>query len=211
MINVLIVDDHDLARAGVKYALSGIKGIKVVAEANSGEEGIRIARELNPEVIIMDIKMPGISGLDASKKILQNNSDAKIIIITGCTDNVYPIRLLEAGAFGYLSKESALSSIAQAVRSVHLGQRYIGPEVAQRLVFEKMGKTGATPFDNLSNRELQITLFISKGKKACDISKKLNLSPKTINSYRYRIFKKLGVSSDVELTKLVLRHGLIDL
>lgn len=211
MINVLIVDDHDLARAGVRYALSDIKGIKVIAEADSGEEGIKLARELKPDVIVMDIKMPGISGLDASKKILQNNSEAKIIIITGCTDSVYPIRLLEAGAFGYLSKESALSSIVQAVRSSHLGQRYISPEVAQRLVFEKMGGVGGTPFDILSNRELQITLFIAKGKKAADISKKLSLSPKTVNSYRYRIFKKLEVRSDVELTKLVLRNGLIDL
>lgn len=211
MIDVLIVDDHELARAGIKYALSGIKGIKVIAEANSGEEGVKLARDLKPDVIIMDIKMPGISGLDASKKILQNNSEIKIIILTGCVNSIYPIRLLEIGAFGYLSKESALSSIAQAVRSSYLGQRYISPEIAQRLVFEKMGGIGGTPFDILSNRELQITLFIAKGKKAVDISKKLSLSPKTVNSYRYRIFKKLQVKSDVDLTKLVLRHGLIDL
>jgi two-component system invasion response regulator UvrY len=211
MINVIVVDDYDLIRAGMKYAVSQTKGIRVVGETNTGEEAIRLANELRPEIIIMDVKLSGMSGLDATKKILQNHPAMKILIVTSCDDSVYPVRLLEAGVFGYLTKSSSLASFIQAIRTVHTGQRYICSEVAQRMVFEKMGSPGETPFDNLSNRELQIALLVARGKKMIYIATKLNLSTKTINSYRYRIFKKLKVNGDVELTKLVIRHKLVDL
>jgi two-component system, NarL family, invasion response regulator UvrY len=211
MINVVIVDDYDLIRAGMKYALSQTKGIKVIGETSTGEEAIRLVNELNPEVIIMDVKLSGISGLDTTRKILQSHPDMKVLIVTSCNDTIYPIRLLEAGISGYLTKSSSLSSFVQAVRSVHAGQRYICSEVAQRMVFEKMGSPEGTLFDNLSNRELQIALLIARGKRTAYVASKLSLSPKTINSYRYRIFKKLKVNGDVELTKLVIRHKLVDL
>jgi len=211
MINVVLADDHDLIRAGMKYALSQTKGIKVVGETSTVEEVIRLTNQLSPQVIIMDVKLSGISSLDTIKKILQTNPTTKILIVTSCNDTIYPARLLEAGASGYLTKSSSLPSLIQAIKNIHAGQRYICSEVAQRMVFEKINISGSTLFDNLSNRELQISLFISRGKKTPYIASKLNLSPKTINSYRYRIFKKLKVSGDVELTKLIIRHKLIDL
>jgi two-component system, NarL family, invasion response regulator UvrY len=205
----MLVDEHDLMRAGIKYALSGAKGIKVVKETNNGEDAVKLARELNPEIIIMDIQLSGISGLDATKRILQYNPKTKVIIITAFNDTVYPIRLLEAGVSGYLTKRSSLPTIVQAIKNVHAGQRYICPEIAQRMVFEKMGGAGGTPFDNLSNRELQIALLVAKGKRPSNIATKLNLSSKTIHSYRYRIFRKLKITGDVDLAKLIIQYGLL--
>jgi two-component system invasion response regulator UvrY len=210
LIKVLLVDDHELVRIGIRRLLQDVNGIKVVGEANSGEDAIRLAKDLIPEVVLMDVQMPGIGGLEATRKMLRNNSDIKVLALTICDDEPYPSRLLQAGAAGYITKGCDPEEMVRAIRIVHSGQRYISSEIAQQLALKRFTKQEESPLDSLSERELQITLMITSGQKVQDISEKLHLSPKTVNSYRYRIFEKLGIHSDVELTLLTMRLGLVE-
>lgn len=206
----MIVDDHDLVRAGIRSLLSGVSGIKVIAEACSGEDAIKIAKEKRPQVILMDVKMPGIGGLEATRRILRNDPDAKVIALTVYGGEPFPSKLLQAGAAGYLTKGSDAEEMVQAILSVQHGKRYLSPEVAQQLALKHLSDDKACPFDALSERELQVMIMIVNGQKVQEISDKLCLSPKTVNSYRYRLFEKLSVNSDVELTHLAIRHGMLD-
>lgn len=210
MIKTLIVDDHDLVRTGIRRMLDDVQGIKVVGEARSGEEAVRSARDERPDVVLMDVKMPGIGGLEATRKLVRIDPDIKVLVVTVCDDDIFPSRLLQAGAAGYLTKGASCDEMVQAIRAVHAGQRYISPSVAQQLAFKHLNDTDESPIDSLSERELQVMLMITKGLKPQEISDKLCLSPKTVNSYRYRLFEKLAVKNDVELTLLAIRHGLVD-
>ena len=210
MINVLLVDDHDLVRAGIKRILDDVSGVKVIAEARTGEEALRLGRQLKPNVVLMDVKMPGIGGFEATRKLLRIDPDIKVLIVTTCNNDIYPARLLQVGAAGYLTKGSSMNEMIQAIRAVHAGQRYISPEIASRLAFRHVADQEDSPFESLSERELQVMLMITKGTKVQDIAENLCLSPKTVNSYRYRIFEKLSVNNDVELTLLAIRHGLVE-
>lgn len=210
MINIVLVDDHKLVRTGIRRLLEDAPGIKVVGEAANGEDAIQVIRQLKPTVVLMDIKMPGISGLEATRKLLRLDPHLKIIIITAYENDIFPVRLMQAGAAGYITKSSTREEMIQAVRAVALGQRHISPEIAKQLAFSSVNRNGATPFDSLSERELQIVMMVTQGVKVQEIAEKLHLSPKTVNSYRYRIFDKLGINSDVELTHLTLRYGILD-
>lgn len=210
VIKVLVVDDHDLVRMGITRMLADITGIKVVGEAATGEEGLRMARELDPQVVLMDVKMPGIGGLEATRKLLRQSSDVKVLAVTVCDEEPFPSRLLKAGAAGYLTKGAALEEMVRAIRAVASGQRYISPEIAQRLALSALEEEKTSPFDALTEREMQVTMMIVSCQKVQEISDRLFLSPKTVNSYRYRIFEKLGIDSDVELTLLAVRHGLLN-
>ncbi|MFC3151603.1 UvrY/SirA/GacA family response regulator transcription factor [Litoribrevibacter euphylliae] len=211
MIDVLVVDDHDLVRAGITRMLEDVSGIKVVGEAASGEDAIQKCRELHPNVVLMDIKMPGIGGLEATRKLYRIDPDIRVIAVTVCGDDPFPSRLLQAGAAGYVTKGADLDEMIQAIRVVKAGQRYISPEIAQKLALKPFSaEPDESPFDMLSEREIQIAMMIVNCYKVQEISDKLCLSPKTVNSYRYRIFDKLQISSDVELTLLAVRHGMID-
>lgn len=209
MIKVLVVDDHDLVRMGITRMLTDISGIKVVGEAASGEEALRLARELQPQVVLMDVKMPGIGGLEATRKLLRQDPDVRVLAVTVCDEEPFPSRLLKAGAAGYLTKGAALDEMVKAIRAVAAGQRYISPEIAQQLALKNLEDEKGSPFELLSEREMQITMMIVNCQKVQEISDRLFLSPKTVNSYRYRIFEKLGIDSDVELTLLAVRHGLL--
>ncbi|HEX4870443.1 MAG TPA: UvrY/SirA/GacA family response regulator transcription factor [Moraxellaceae bacterium] len=209
MIKVLVVDDHDLVRMGITRMLTDISGIKVVGEAASGEDALRLARELHPQVVLMDVKMPGIGGLEATRKLLRQDPDIRVVAVTVCDEEPFPSRLLKAGAAGYLTKGAALDEMVKAIRAVASGQRYISPEIAQQLALKNLDDEKGSPFEALSEREMQITMMIVNCQKVQEISDRLFLSPKTVNSYRYRIFEKLGIDSDVELTLLAVRHGLL--
>jgi len=210
LINVLIVDDHDIVCAGVGRLLSDVKGLNVIGEARNGETAVKIAKDKNPDVVLMDVKMPGIGGLEATRKMLRNNPDIKIIALTVYGEEPFPSKFLQAGAVGYLTKGSSIDEMVLAIRTVFGGKRYIGPEIAQQLALKKITDTEGSPLDLLSERELQVMMMITAGQKVQDISDKLCLSPKTVNSYRYRLFDKLDVASDVELTHLAIRHGILD-
>lgn len=210
MIKVLLVDDHELVRIGIKRLLQDVNGIKVIGEASTGEEAIKIAKELIPDVVLMDVQMPGIGGLEATRKMIRHNPDIKILALTVFDDEPYPSRLLQAGAAGYITKGCDAEEMVRGIRTVHSGQRYISTEIAQQLALKRFTKAEESPLDILSERELQIMLMITSGQKVQEISDKLCLSPKTVNSYRYRIFEKLGINSDVELTLLAIRLGLVE-
>lgn len=210
VISILLVDDHEIVRAGVKRLLGDVKGVKVIGEAASGEEAIKLVREHRPDVVLMDVRMPGIGGLEATRKLLRVDPNLKIIALTVCEEEPFPSKLLQAGACGYITKGSDIKEMVEAIRAVYIGQRYISAEVARQLALRHVSDENGTPFDLLSERELQVTIMITSGMKVQDISDKLCLSPKTVNSYRYRIFDKLHLHSDVELTHLALKHGILD-
>jgi two-component system, NarL family, invasion response regulator UvrY len=210
LIKVLLVDDHELVRIGIKRLLQDVRNISVVGEASTGEEAVILAKKLVPDVVIMDVHMPGIGGLEATRKMIRSNPDIKILALTIYEDEPYPSRLLQAGASGYITKGCDPDEMIRAIFMIHTGQRYISPGIAQQIAIKRYSKGEQSPTDNLSERELQIMLMITQGQKVQDISKKLCLSPKTVNSYRYRIFDKLGIHSDVELTLLAMRLGMIE-
>jgi two-component system invasion response regulator UvrY len=210
VFNVLIVDDHELVRAGLRRILEDVPTFKVVAEAGSGEEALRVAREHRPDLVIMDIKMPGIGGLAATQKMLRIDPDIKVLIISVWDDDLFPARMLHAGAAGYITKSSTQNEMILALKSICAGQRYISPKIASLLALRNVDDVNKSPFDSLSERELQVMLMVISGAAVQEISEKLSLSPKTINSYRYRIFEKLNVKNDVELTLLAIKYGLLE-
>jgi two-component system invasion response regulator UvrY len=210
VINVFLVDDHELVRTGIRRILEDVRGIKVVGEAQSGETAVTFCRQHHPDVILMDMNMPGIGGLEATRKILRIRPDVRIIVLTIHCENPFPTKVMQAGAAGYLTKGAAPDEMIQAIRLVHSGQRYISPEIAQQMALSQFASADENPFKSLSERELQIMMMITKGQKVTDISEQLNLSPKTVNSYRYRLFSKLGINGDVELTHLAIRYGMLD-
>ena len=211
LIKVLVVDDHDLVRTGITRMLADIDGLQVVGQADSGEESLKKARERKPDVVLMDVKMPGIGGLEATRKMLRSHPEIKVVAVTVCEDDPFPTRLLQAGAAGYMTKGAGLAEMVQAIRLVFAGQRYISPQIAQQLAIKSFQpQVNNSPFDLLSEREIQIALMIVGCQKVQVISDKLCLSPKTVNTYRYRIFEKLSISSDVELALLAVRHGMVD-
>ncbi len=211
MIKILLVDDHDLVRLGINRLLSDVKGFEIVGEARSGEEAIEKTNSLNPDVILMDVKMPGMGGLEATRKIIEQHPKMKVLVVTVYGDEPYPSRVLQAGAIGYMTKGASVEEMIQAVNSVYSGKRYLSPEVAQQLALKHLTNEDASPFESLSERELQVLVMITSGQKVQDIADQLYLSPKTVNSYRYRLFEKLDVTSDVELTHLAIKHKLIEM
>lgn len=210
MINILLVDDHELVRTGICRIIDDVRGMKVIGEAQSGEEAVKWCRNHHPDVVLMDINMPGIGGLDAMHKILRINEDIKIIMLTMHTENPFPSKVMQAGASGYISKSAGPDEVLNAIRLVHSGQRYLAPEIAQKIALSQLSPSADDPFSVLSERELQIMMMITKGQRVVDISEQLGLSPKTINSYRYRLFDKLDVKGDVGLTHLAIRYGMLD-
>ncbi|KMJ46937.1 UvrY/SirA/GacA family response regulator transcription factor [Xenorhabdus khoisanae] len=210
MINVLLVDDHELVRIGVKGILDDARGIKVVGEAGSGEDAVRWCRSNSTDVVIMDMGMPGIGGLEAAKKIIRYSPDIRVIMLTIHTESSLPTKVMQAGVRGYLSKAATPQDMINAIRTVYAGQRYISPDIAQQMALNQLSPQKENPLDELSERELQIMTMITQGRKVNEISTLLNLSPKTVNSYRYRMFSKLNINGDVELTHIAIRCGLLD-
>lgn len=207
MIKLLLVDDHDLVRTGIRRILDDVEGFNVIAEAQSGEAAVKLCRKDPPDIVLMDMSMPGIGGLEATKQILRINEDIKVVALSVHKENPFPAKVMQMGAFGYLTKDADPQEMIIAIQKVARGQKYIAPEIAQQIALGQLDLNEDDPFKSLSERELQI--MITKGTKVPDIAVQLNISAKTVNTYRYRMFEKLNVSSDVELTHLALRHHLI--
>ncbi|MDX1537952.1 UvrY/SirA/GacA family response regulator transcription factor [Arsukibacterium sp.] len=211
MINVLLVDDHELVRTGISRILMDERGIKVIGEAGSGEEALQFCRQHEPDVVLMDMNMPGMGGMTATKRILHFCPDIKVLALSVSCEEPVPTKVMQLGAAGFISKNSAPKEMVSAIRKVYSGVRHISDEVAQKMALAKVNNHSENPFEGLSDRELQIMLMITRGQKVNDIAEQLSVSAKTVNSYRYRMFEKLAISGDVELTHLALRHGMIDI
>lgn len=211
-VNILIVDDHDLMRMGLSRILQDVEGFSVVGQAKSGEEALRMSRELTPDIILMDVKMPGIGGVEATRRLVAVNKKIKVMAVTSVEDNLYPSRLLQAGASAYITKKTPPEEVIKAIKMVMSGRSYVSHEIAQQMALK--GSTTNddedSPFEELSERELQIAMMIIRGDKPVAIAEKLNIASKTINSYRYRIFDKFDISSDVELVHLAIKHKVFD-
>ena len=209
MVKILLVDDHELVRSGIRLILEGISSFSVVAELKSGEEAIRYCCNDSPDIVLMDVNMPGIGGLEATKQIARMSENIRVICISMHTENPIPAKVMQMGAYGFITKNAEPDEMVRAVHKVVAGQKYIAPEIAQQIAIGKLDLGDSNPFDQLSDRELEITLMLVTGRRVPDIADSLNISPKTINTYRYRMFEKLEINSDVEFTHLALRYKLI--
>jgi len=208
---VLVVDDHDLVRLGICRMLADVEGITVIAQAASGEEAVDQVRELLPDIVFMDIRMPGIGGIEATHRILSHYPETRVIVVSAFNDDAHPATLLKAGAAAYIAKNAGSEEVKRAVQAVLSGGVYVSPELAQMMVLNGIKPGGDnSPLCALSQRELQIAALITSGRRARDVAETLNISPKTINTYKYRIYEKLGVSNDVEMTLAAVKYGLVD-
>jgi len=208
---VLIVDDHDLVRHGFKSLLGAQASIDVVETLNCGEDAIDWCRDHvdGVDVILMDVNMPGIGGIEATHRISKNWPSIGIIIVTVHDEGPLPKQLLNGGARGYLTKGNGVEEMLTAIKDVHAGKHYIAKDIAQQLALSVLPGE-VNPMDTLSMRELQVLMMIAQGSKTLAISEILNLSPKTISTYRQRLYEKLDVESDIEMLHLAMKHGVLD-
>jgi two-component system invasion response regulator UvrY len=209
MIRILVVDDHELVRIGLRHILADYPALKIVAEAGDGETAIRLNRQVKPDVALLDIHMPGLSGFEVTTRLRQMNPDLGIIILTIHEAAPFPGRLLAAGASAYLTKGCPATELVQAIRTVSEGGRHIGASVAQQIALDMLPGTGTSPFDGLSAREMEVMLMLVEGRKMADIAEVMHLSPKTVATYKYRIFEKLDTRSDVDMTRMAMRYGVV--
>mgnify|MGYP001283793214 CR=1 FL=1 len=191
MITVLVVDDHELVRTGICRMLEDHTDVQVIGQAESGEEAINLVRQHHPNVVLLDVNMPGIGGVETTRRLLQTAPETKVLAVSGLAEEPYPSLLLKAGAKGYITKGAPVSDIAEQLASSYLSD------------------TQQSPFDSLSEREMQVAMMVVNCISAQEIADKLFVSVKTVNTYRYRIFEKLNIDSDVKLTHLAIRYGLI--
>lgn len=209
MIRVYLIDDHELVRTGFRLVLSQQTDIAVVGEAGSGEDALAALRVSKPDVVLCDLHLPGISGLEVTERIVRGDWGMRVIVVSVQEDGPMPRRLLEAGASGYLSKGAPAAELLRAIRDVARGKRYLGSSIAQQLAFGSLATEGS-PFDMLSPREIEVAMMLVQGLRMADIGKRLNLSAKTIATHKYNLFEKLGLDSVAGLTRLALQHGLIE-
>lgn len=211
MIKVVLVDDHFLVRAGFRQMIEAEKNIQVIGEAGTGMEGIRLVRSVKPDIVLLDIKLPDISGLEVTHKILTQESPPKILIVSAITNDLFPFRILEAGAHGYITKNASQEELINAIKTVNNNQRYISAEVAHKLALSRLSANMPVNFSSLSDRETEVMLMVIRQVSVKEIAQKLHLSAKTVHSYRSRIFEKLHVKNDTALTLLAIKQGIVEI
>jgi two-component system invasion response regulator UvrY len=211
MIRLMIVDGHELVRVGLRRILSDYPAIKVVAEAINGETALRLCRKVKPHVVLLDINLPGLSGFEITSRLKQSASGPEVIILTSYVQPPFPKLLLEAGAAGYLTRGCPAQELVQAVKTVASGGRHIGAEIAQKIALDMMPGADCSPFDGLSIREMEVMLSLAEGKNLTEIARMMSLSPKTVATYKYRIYDKLNTRNDVDMTRMALRYGVVAL
>lgn len=210
MIRVLLVDDHAVVRTGFRLLLQVRPDIAVVGEADSGEAACQRYLELSPDVVVMDIAMPGMGGIEALRRIRAHDPQARVLALSAHDDPMYARRALREGALGFLSKRSAPEALLEAVSGVGSGQRYIDSRVAQSLALEDIGGTESSPIKRLSEREFDVFIRLARGASVQRIADDLRLSASTVGTHLYNVKQKLGVSNQSELTLLAIRYGLIE-
>ena len=208
-IKILLVDDHAVVRMGFKMLIEAEADMKVIGEAESGEAAIKLFQELKPDIIVMDITMPGIGGLEAIDRIMAKDKSTKILVLSAHEDSVHPKRVRNAGAMGYLTKRSAAEELIKAIKSVYQGKRYLEPNIAQQMAITQLsGETN--PVEILSDREFEVFMALAKGKSTNDIAETLCLSPRTVGTHLYNIKQKLNANNSAEIALIAIRCGLID-
>ena len=208
-IRLMLVDDHAVVRMGFKLLLQEAEDMEVVAEAASGEEALKIYSEVQPDVVIMDVSMPGMGGLEAVQRLLAKDPAAKLLILSAHEDSAHPRRLLKAGARGYLSKRSAPEELKEAIQIVAAGELYLDPSLAQAMAMDQL--TGAqNPVEVLTDREFEVFISLAKGQSVARIAATLFLSPRTVGTHLYNIKQKLRAENAAELTLIALRNGLLE-
>ena len=208
MIRVLLVDDHPIVRDGLRVLLEAEGDISVVGGAGDGLEAIRKARELTPDVVIMDLAMPGLNGTDATAQLHDSCPGVEVLVLSMHSTTEHIFRAFQAGAQGYVLKESAGPEVVSAVRAVHAGKRYLSQKIVGTVVDDYLRtRQAASPLESLSRRERQILQFIAEGKSTAETASALFLSPKTVETYRSRMMHKLGVANFAGLVRFAIRHG----
>ncbi|MBS0350498.1 MAG: response regulator [Proteobacteria bacterium] len=209
MIKIVLIDDHALVREGLRLMLRDLKDIQIIGQAGTGAEGVQLVRELQPSVVILDLKLPDITGIEVTTRLLRLSPAPKILVVTSAFHNEFPLRILEAGALGYVTKDIGRDELVNAIKSVNRNQPFISSAIASRLALAKIDHQTNAIFASLTNKEMEVLILSVRGVKASDIAKRLHMSPKTVHSYRSHIFEKLGVENDVGLTLLVVRENLM--
>jgi two-component system invasion response regulator UvrY len=211
MIQVLIIDDQALVRTGLRHILDQSSEITKVSEVTSGEAALSRCRKIRPDVILLSINLPGLTGFEITRKLARIQPESRIIVLAVHAKPPYPTRLMDAGASGYLTRDCEARELLQAIKAVAAGQRYIGSEAAKQMALSMMsGSTGDSPFEDLSAREMEVMLKLTDGRRIPDIASMMCLSPKTVSTYKYRILGKLGARSEVELVRMAMRYGLLE-
>lgn len=209
VIRVMLVDDHAIVRMGFKLLLQEAEDIEVVAEAANGEDALKLYPDVMPDVVVMDISMPGMGGLEAVLRLLAKDATARILVLTAHDDSAHPKRLFKAGAQGYLSKRSAPEELRQAILQVAGGTLYLDPTLARTMAMEQFTGT-QNPVDVLTDREFEVFMLLAKGQSVARIAEALFLSPRTVGTHLYNIKQKLRADNAAELTLIALRNGLLD-
>lgn len=211
MIRILLVDDHDLIRVGIRRALEDRgRRYELVGEARTGEDAIRIAKATKPDTVLMDLNMPGMGGLEATRKLLRFDPDLQIIIISIHEVGPMPMRMLQVGARGYLSKNSVFDQVIEAIEKVHSGHRYVSDAVAKHNMLMSV-EASPGPIESVSPKELEVLMLVAQGMRQQQIAERLCLSVATVSTMRLRLRRKLGAANDVQLTHIALRYNLISL
>jgi len=208
-ISIMLVDDHAVVRMGFKMLLESDTDLKVIAEAENGETAIKYYVEHKPNVVVMDITMPGMGGIEAIERILAKDSSAKILVLSAHEDSVHPKRVLNAGAMGYLTKRSAAEELIKAIRTISTGKKYIEASVAQQMAIQQLSGD-QSPVDVLSEREFEVFMSLARGKTTNEIAESLFLSPRTVGTHLYNIKQKLNANNSAEIALIAMRSGLLE-
>tara|TARA_B100001996_G_scaffold376231_1_gene357215 strand:+ start:277 stop:921 length:645 start_codon:yes stop_codon:yes gene_type:complete len=209
-IKVILVDDHAVVRAGYKILLKSIDNINIIAETGTGEEAVNLAAELSPDVVVMDISLPGMNGIEAIRRIVFQNHNIKVLVFSMHEEVVFIERALQAGAIGYMTKSSDPQLLSKAIQSVSLGKKYIDEDLKKKMTYEhNRSREDDSVLSDLSAREFQIFCLLAEGKNTSEISKELDISYKTVANYSSQIKNKLGVSTVADIARIAIRHNII--
>jgi DNA-binding NarL/FixJ family response regulator len=210
MIRIVLIDDHELVRTGFRLILQQQADIEIVGEAADGERGLALLKKLKPDLALVDVHMPGVSGIEVTERVRKLKLKTRVVIVTMVSESPFPRRLLEAGASGYITKACPAPELLKAVRQVADGRRYLAPGIAEAMALGVIDGSGQSPFENLSSRELEVALLLARGQPMPSIAERLCLSTKTVATYKYRLFEKLAIDNSVTLAHLAGMHGLLD-